>query len=98
MPSNGSNGGSSAADASPRPTFEEALAAMPSRTPADQLARFTTMQCDALRRMIEAQSTAMFALVELMGERCRLLESEIMRLKAEQGDSADKPNGARRRQ
>lgn len=83
-----------------KPTFEEALANMPTRDCVDRLAIFTAEQSEALRRLIEAQSTAMFGIFELMRERFRLLDGEIARLKAERhggspnSNGFDRPNGA----
>lgn len=80
-----------------RPTFEEALAAMPARDRVDRLAIFTAEHCETLRRLIEAQGNAVAGVFELVRSHLKLIDGEVtalrgevMRLKAEH----DEGNGA----
>jgi hypothetical protein len=85
MPDNGNGNGGGAI------SYQEARATLgPPRDRLDQVALFAADQCDALRRAIEAQARAMSDLAELLNERFKNIESEILRLKAErQAGNAD---------
>jgi hypothetical protein len=86
MPENGGNGngdGSQEGDGPMQAEFDAALAAAPDRDRVDKLAVYATMQSESLRRAIEAQARAMFDLAELLSERFKNIESEILRLRAE---------------
>jgi hypothetical protein len=85
MPDNGNGSEGERATIS----YAEARQAVgPPRDRLDLVAQFAGDQCDALRRAIEAQARAMSDLAELLNERFKNIESEILRLKAErQADS-----------
>lgn len=91
--SNDGSGNGGAEGAVARPTFEEALAAMPDRDRVDKLAIFAVTQTHELARMFEGhayaisrlvqeQADALIGMMKLQAEQIALLEAEVARLKA----------------
>lgn len=89
---NGNGGGEGAA-----PTFDEALASMPTADRVDRLAVFTVTEMRELARLIAAQThsaaevmksqaDATIRMTELLGERIARLEVEVGVLRAEVRD------------
>lgn len=84
MRGNGSEHGNGAEGDRAKITYEEARALVgPPRDRVDKLAMFAADQCEDLRKAIAAQAKATTGMIELMNERFRLNEGEIVRLGGE---------------
>jgi hypothetical protein len=90
------NGDGNGSDGKPATiTYAEARGLVgPPRDRLDRLALFAADQSETLRRAIEAQARAMSDMVELLNERFRNIEGEIMQLRAQQqADTGDEDEG-----